>query len=239
MGDLPSRTDRGLPTLVQRYLDRVVSPDAPLAGQVLLRQTGEMFRKPGARAMHFTATERLAVDRVAFSWVARFRIAPLLSLVVRDGYAHGRGMLNVRALGFSLQTRSGPEVDVGEAYRYLAELPWVPYALAANQDLEWRHVDERTVDVATAVGDRRPAVRIEFDAAGDIVRCSADGRPRDADGSSVPTRWGGELSQYTPLDGMRIPTYGEVYWDLAEGRFVYWRGHITAARALAEPFEPP
>ncbi len=220
-------------------MDRAVSLDAPLPRQVLIVQTGEMFRRPNARAMRFTATERFAVDRVAFSWEARFRIAPLLSLNVRDGYAHGRGMLNVRVLGFSLQTRSGPNIDLGEAYRYLAELPWMPYAIAVNQELEWRQVDDLTVEVATVVRDEHPTVRIEFDEEGDIVRCFADARPRDVDGSSVATRWGGELGQYGTLGGMRMPAYGEVYWDLPEGRFVYWRGQITAAQALAEPFERP
>jgi len=220
-------------------VDRAVSLDGPLPRQVLIVQTGEMFRRPNARTMRFTATERFAVDRVAFSWEARFRIAPLLSLNVRDGYAHGRGMLNVRALGFSLHTQSGPGIDVGEAYRYLAELPWMPYAIAVNQELEWRQVDDLTVEVATGVRDERATVRIEFDEEGDIVRCFADARPRNADGSSVATRWGGELSQYRTLGGMRMPAHGEVYWDLPEGRFVYWRGQITAAQALAEPFERP
>jgi len=231
--------DDRLPAVIERYVDRAVSLDGPLPRQVLIVQTGEMFRRPNARTMRFTATERFAVDRVAFSWEARFRIAPLLSLNVRDGYAHGRGMLNVRALGFSLQTQSGPNIDVGEAYRYLAELPWMPYAIAVNRELEWRQVDDLTVDVATRVRDERATVRIEFDEEGDIVRVFADARPRESDGRSVATRWGGELSQYRTLGGMRMPAYGEVYWDLAEGRFVYWRGQITAAQALAEPFERP
>jgi len=53
----------------------------------------------------------------------------------------------------------------------------------------------------------------------------------------VPTRWGGELGEYRVLDGMRMPTRGEVYWDLPEGRFAYWRGEITSAEPLAESFE--
>jgi len=91
-----------------------------------------MFRRPGAQAMRFTATERFAVERVAFSWKARFPIAPLVSVKVLDGYAHGSGMLRVRALGFPVQTRSGRDIDAGEAYRYLAELPWVPHAMAGE-----------------------------------------------------------------------------------------------------------
>ena len=43
-----------------------------------------MRLKPGARPRSFTATQQYAVERVAFSWDARFRIAPLLAVHVRD-----------------------------------------------------------------------------------------------------------------------------------------------------------
>lgn len=225
-----------LPLLVQPYLERALPSDAPAPGQVQIEQTGEMYKKPGARAMRFVASERFAVDRVAFSWEARFPLAPLVSLRVVDGYADGAGSLKVRAVGIPVQTQSGHDVDVGEAFRYLAELPWVPHSMAANRELEWRELDDRSVEVSTLVGDKRPTVRLEFDEAGDIVRCVAGSRPRAVDGGSVPTGWGGELSDYRTLGGIRMPTRGEVYWELPEGRFVYWRGHVTAARGLVEPY---
>jgi hypothetical protein len=40
------------------------------------------------------------------------------------------------------------------------------------------------------------------------------------------------------LGGVRMPTRVDVYWDLPEGRFVYWRAEITGAELLKEPFEP-
>jgi hypothetical protein len=230
-------TNDRLPTLVRRYLDRVLPSGVPSVKQVLVTQTGEMFKRPGARAMRFSAIERFAVDRVAFSWEARFPIAPLVSLKVLDGYARSHGTLRVRALGLPVQTQSGPEIDIGEAYRYLAELPWMPHAIATNPELDWRDVDSRTMEVSTAVADARPSVSFEFDDAGDIVRCFAEARPRDVDGGSVATGWGGDLSEYRTFGGIRMPRRGEVYWQLPEGRFVYWRGEITSAQALMEPFE--
>jgi hypothetical protein len=234
----PTRPIAATPALLRSYLARAVPAGVPAPRQVLITQTGEMFRKVGARALRFSATERLAVDRVAFAWQARFPIAPLVSFGVLDQYANGSGTLQVRALGLPLQTQTGPDVDVGEAYRYLAELPWVPHAIASNHELKWRELDRRTIEVATPLGDQRPAVRIEFDASGDIVGSAADARPRDVNGSAVPTPWRGEFSDYATLGGIRMPTRAEVYWDLPEKRFVYWRGEITSAQALDEPFVP-
>jgi hypothetical protein len=34
-----------------------------------------------------------------------------------------------------------------------------------------------------------------------------------------------------------MPTRAEVYWDLPEGRFVYWRGQLTAAQAMDQSFD--
>jgi hypothetical protein len=140
-----------LPPLIRRYLDRALPRDSDAVRQILITQTGEMFRKPGAKAIRFTASERFAVDRVAFCWKARFAVARVISLKVVDQCSHGRGALTLRVLGVPVQRQSGAEVDVGEAYRYLAELPWVPHAMAMNPELEWHEVDERRVDVATTV----------------------------------------------------------------------------------------
>ncbi len=228
-----------LPGVIEHYLDRALPADGGVVRQVAITQTGEMFRNPAAKAMRFIAVERFGVTEVAFSWEARFSVAPVVSLKVTDGFSRGRGALRLRALGLPLQTQSGPDVDLGEAYRYLAELPWVPHAMAANRELEWGESDEKQVEVATAVGDRHATVRLEFNEAGDIARCTAEARPGTVNGRSVQAAWGGDLSDYDFLGGIWMPTRGEVYWDLPEGRFVYWRGEITSAQALSEAYPLP
>ena len=125
----------GLPALVQRYLERTLPPDAVAPQQLRITQTGEMFMTPGGRAMRFTASERIAADHVGFAWEARFPVAPLISMKVIDRYARDHGSLRVHVLGIPVQRQSGPEVAVSEAYRYLAELPWVRYAMAFNPQL--------------------------------------------------------------------------------------------------------
>ena len=187
-----------------------------------------MRQRPGGRSMRFSAVEDLAVDRIAFSWRARFP----LRIRVFDGYSGGRGKLEARVLGVPVMRQSGLDIAAGEALRYLAELPLVPWAMEHNAELEWRELDERSVEVAGRVGGKRRAVTVEFDAAGDVVRVGCDARPWQVGRAWVPTPWGGEFGDYRVLGGMRIPTRAEVYWELDEGRFVYWRGTVTSAVAL-------
>jgi hypothetical protein len=72
------------------------------------------------------------------------------------------------------------------------------------------------------------ATRLEFDGAGDIVRASCDARPRTEGKKTVPTPWAGRFGAYAVVGDLRVPTQGEVRWELADGPFTYWRGAITS-----------
>jgi hypothetical protein len=82
--------------------------------------------------------------------------------------------------------------------------------------------------VATRVGSAQPAVRLELDAAGDIVGTWCDARPYREGGTSAPRPWAGTFGDYAVVGGVRIPTSAEVRWELADGPFTYWRGTVTA-----------
>lgn len=224
--DLP-RT--GLPALVTRYVERNVPP-GPTPAKVRLTQVGEMQLKPG-RWLRFSAEQEVAIDRVAFSWRARFPIALRLALRVSDWYRAGDGALEVKLFGLPLRRTRGLDVARGEAMRYLAELPWAPQAFAANGELEWREVDGETVEVATVVASSRAAMRLHFNEAGDVVRASAPDRPRAVGRDAVATPFVGEWGDYESFDGVRIPTTAAVRWELDDGPFVYFRGRITSFSA--------
>jgi hypothetical protein len=228
----------GLPALVRQYLERALPDGVTPARQIKIEQAGRMWSKPGGRAMRFTAIERFACDRVAFRWEAGFPPVPLLALKVTDGYSDGRGEPTVRAHGLPLQRHAGEQVGLGEAYRYLAELTWVPDAILANRELRWRSVGDRDIEVAVVLGAEPVAVTLVYDRGGELERCCADARPRLVNGNQVPARWGGVFSDYRTFVGRRMPSRGEAYWDLPEGQFVYWQATLTGADALEEPFGP-
>ncbi len=175
--------------------------------------------------MPFRATEDFSIDRVAFTWRARFPLVGPLALTVVDEFADGDGRLRLSLLGIPLKTIEGPETNVGEAMRYLSELAWAPQAIAANREIVWRELDERTVEVASPRVSTTAVVALKFDAAGDIVGATGT-RPMPVGKKFVPTSWGGDFGDYKSFNGTRVPTYGETWWELPQGRFVYWRGRI-------------
>lgn len=217
-----------LPPLVRRCAEKHLPADAQLPRGVRLTQVGEMQVKPG-RWLSFRAMQDLSTERVEFAWRARFRVAPLVSLRVVDWYRDGDGGLEGRVWGLVPVVRArGPETARAEAMRYLSELAWVPHALIANDELEWRELDGRTVEVATRVASSRVAVRLQLDAAGDIVGVSADARPRLEGKRTIERPFRGSFGEYRELGGLRVPTTAEVAWELPDGAFPYFRGRVTS-----------
>jgi hypothetical protein len=217
--------------VLRRHVERALLVDEPVPRQVRITQRGEMWPKPGGRAIAFTALQSLAVERVAFSWHARFPLLGPLALRVVDDYADGDGKLEIRVLGIPVQRQRGPETTAGEALRYLAELPFVPHAIAHNHELQWRELNERPTEVSTHVGGQLLTVELELDADGDIVGASSQMRRRKVGNEWVATPWGGRYGDYRALGGIRMPSSAEAYWELPEGRYVYWRGTIYVGAA--------
>jgi hypothetical protein len=213
-----------LPASVRAYVDRAVG-DGPTPRRIRIAQRGQMWLKPRGRAMRFVAEETFEVAEVAFRWRARFRPLPL---EIVDSYERGRGALVGRLFGrIPVLRQDAPELAEGEAARYLAELPWVPYAIAENAELEWQELDRHTVEVSTHGDGTRASVRFEFDADGDFAAAASADRPRLQGKEIVRAPWRGRFWDYGVLSGIRVPTRGEVAWELPEGSHTYWRARMT------------
>jgi hypothetical protein len=84
--------------------------------------------------------------------------------------------------------------------------------------------------VSTRFGESRH-LQSTFNAHGDVVRATGT-RPFPLGEAFVPRRWGGDVGGFDSFAGRRIHAFGEVWWDLPEGRFVYWRGRITGLKLM-------
>jgi hypothetical protein len=219
---------RPLPDPIARHISQVLPETTATPARVQLMQTGEMIRKPGDRPLPFAAVQEYSVESVEFEWRAAFGPNRLVRLAVVDRYRDGEGLLTAKVWGLVPVVRSsGPETDRGEAMRYLAELPWVPYAIASNPELTWRELGDGSVEVSTRVGETIASVQLSLDEQG-LIRSASAMRPRLGSKTAIETPWVGEFGDYVEFGGIRLPEWAEVSWDLPEGRFTYWRGQVTS-----------
>jgi hypothetical protein len=195
-----------------------------------VRQRGEIRLGSGKWAA-FRAEQRFDAADLGFRWVAKARMAPLLSATVTDAFEDGHGLFGVRVLGFPVQRAAGPEFDTGELLRLLAELPWCPLAFN-HPALKWTVLGERTLRVDLERGSVRAGLEMEVDDRGGVVGVRAESRPRQVGRAVIPTRWGGRYGQYREYCGMRMPASAEVFWGLPEGELIYFRGEILEAGVL-------
>ncbi len=216
---------RTLPGPLARFLAKSTGLKED-ARRVVLEQRGEMRLKPGAKWLTFTAEHWAAVGEVAFCWHARVKMAPFVTAVVEDAFEEGHGRLDAKIWGaLPVAHGEGADFDRGEAQRYLAELPWNPGALRFNSALHYEERAESSVRVWH--GEPETYVNLFLDDAGDVVRTFCDNRPHGDEG---PRSWEGRFHAYAELDGLHVPTRGEVAWLLPDGEFSYWRGEIVSLR---------
>jgi hypothetical protein len=220
----------GLPPVVQRWFETVLTDGAPIVSAASMQHTGTFNMSEDAEKwLPFTSNQRVVTRRPGFVWDGRIRMAPGVDVHVHDAYVAGEGILHPAILGvFSLtDLRGDGEIAEGELMRFLAEAAWYPTALLPSQGAEWAPVDDASARVTLRDGKIAVSMIFGFGTDGLVSFVRAEARGRTVNGRIVPTPWEGRWTGYEVREGMRVPMSGEVAWVLPEGRKPYWRGTVT------------
>jgi len=229
----------GVPEPVARYFRAVLREGQPPVRRARFRQQGQFLMKPETNSWApFEARHEAVTQPSGFVWDARMRMAPGLSVRVRDGFVAGRGQMLASLLGlFPLVHVEGtPEIAAGALHRYLAEAAWLPTALLPSAGVAWSPLDETSARATLSVAGTTVSLDFHFGLDGLLERVFTPARMRDVGGRALPTPWQGRWFDYVEREGLRIPLRGEVEWLLPEGPQLYWRGRLVeVAYELAEP----
>jgi hypothetical protein len=219
----------GLPVPVQRYLRIALQDGRPRVASVRIEQRGRL--RTGVESpqwLDFTAVETLAPDARGFVWDARLQLMPLVHASIRDSYVGGVG--DGRVALFSVVTMSADhgsrELDSGELYRLLAEAPWNPTLLLPADDLTWTAIDDRRAAARLTHGGETATIEFRFNDAGEVASVYAAARPRSYGTTYVDTPWEGRFSRYVDVNGMRVPSRGEVGWWVEGQWHPVWQGTV-------------
>ena len=225
-----------LPAPVRRYLRLALQEGQPRFASVRLEQSGRL--RTGVESeqwLDFTATETIAPEVRGFVWDGRMRLAPLVHASIRDAYVGG--VADARVALQSAVTmaadRGSHDLNSGELYRLLAEAPWSPTLLLPRHDLTWTPIDDHRAAATLTHGGETVTIEFRFNEAGEVASVYAAERPRSYGTTYVATPWEGRFDRYVAIDGVRVPSWGEVGWWV-EGRWLpVWQG--TVQRAIFTP----
>jgi len=217
----------GLPDPVHRYFRTVLTDGQPVVASARIVHRGQFnMSEGGERWKPFTSEQAVTAARPGFDWEARIRMAPGLSVLVRDAYAGGHGILKASLAGlFTVaELPDSPELASGELMRFLAEAVWYPTFLLPGPFVRWEEAGGSSAKATLADGGTAVSLVFHFGSDGLVERVRAKSRPRTLGGRTVDTPWEGRFRAWERHGGMLVPTEGEVAWITPEGSQAYWRG---------------
>ncbi len=223
------RSLQGLPAPVLRYFHHVLRDGMPVILTARIVESGEfnMGRKTDDWK-RFTAVQYVAPGAPGFLWNARIRLAPFVSVRVRDGYIRGRGGMTAKFLSLFtvVDARNRQELDTAALQRYLAEAVWYPTALLPSQGVRWQAIDDSRARATMTDGRTTVSLEFRFNDAGEATGVYAPGRQRESSGTFRQTPWEGTFGKYEERGGMLVPLTGEAAWLLPGMKLTYWKGTI-------------
>lgn len=215
-----------LPPSVQKWLEysQVVGKESIRAAR--LKQQAVMRTKEDQPWMPTEAEQYITTDEPGFIWKAKIKAAPLLHIVGRDKYLAGQGNMLIKFLSLvTVADARGKEIDQGTMLRYLAETVWYPTA-ALNNYVQWEEIGPNSAMATMNYGGVTAAGVFTFNEKGEVITFDAD-RYREVNGEFELAKWQVQMEEYQELDGLKIPTKGEVIWKLETGDFSWYHFNIT------------
>lgn len=216
----------GLPAPVQKWLENSQVVGQERISTVRLKQTGVMRTKPDQSWMPFQAEQYFVTEEPGFIWNAKINAAPMFHIAGRDKYIKGHGNMLIKILSlFTIGDATGKEMDQGTMLRYLAEMMWFPSA-TLNDYIKWEEIDEKSAQVTMSYQGVTASAIFVFNENGDIDSFSSK-RYGEFGGQYSLETWSGSVKELKVMDGIRIPTKGEITWELETGDFTWLEWEIA------------
>ncbi len=222
--------DAPLPAPVARYLHLALGEGRAHPETVAIHQSGELRTdEMSERWMPFTATHMATPRGCGFIWNARIRLAPLIHLRVLDSWMDGQGSGQVilESLIPVAQDAGTPEINSGALHRFLAEAVWYPWALVPGPALRWTAIDDRRALATLTCGKTTVSLEFRFQENGTVAGIYTPARWGRFSGSYAQVPWEGHFSDYTHINGVLVPSRGEVGWYRDGQLRIVWRGKVV------------
>ncbi len=195
------------------------------ARTVRLRQTGELRTSPDAAWMPAQADQYFVVDEPAFIWRVDATLMHVFPFAGRDSYSAGAGHMLIKAASLvNVVDANDEKIAHGALLRFLGEMIWFPSA-ALNPYIAWEAIDETHAKATMSHGGLVASAQFSFDDQHRFVGLRAE-RYLGGGTDAKLTPWSVSCTEWRTMEGVEVPSKGEVSWQLSSGTFSYYRWEI-------------
>ncbi|MDN3687355.1 DUF6920 family protein [Cyclobacterium jeungdonense] len=235
-GKTDSQSVSSYPAPVQRWLERTGALDAPLPGQVLVKQDFQLKLKPN-QGDWYQGTARQYFNPVnpGFVWSLDLKLNPLIQVKGRDKLKDGEGemLIKIWSLISMVDEKDNPRINEGTLQRFLGEIVWFP-AAAKSPYLIWEALNNNEAKAILTVQGTSVSGVFTFDEIGRFEKFRTE---RYMGGEADATRkpWIVEAREYSRFEGVEVPSLCEASWILEEGPWTWAKIRILSIENKSRP----
>lgn len=220
----------GLPEPVQRYFKHVLKDGQSVINQIELTQHGSLRTSTDSNKwLPFKATQLVSPNSKSFIWYASMKLFPAVYISVEDSLQNGIGSGKVKLFNiFPVTSDSNhKKLNSGALHRYLAEAVWFPTALLPESGVTWTGIDDSSALASLSVKELTVELEFKFNDNNEVEAVYTEGRYGQFDGGYQKRPWQGHFKDYHEINGMKVPSYGEVGWWIDGKLELVWKGEVS------------
>jgi hypothetical protein len=216
------------PEPVSRYLSWTIGKNTDPVGCVHIRHAGRVRYGKTGRWMKMWGEAILSLATPGFVWHAKISYVPGIWIEAFDYYVHREAGMHLNLFSvFPLDNAYGDEIKTSSLFRYLASMPLFPMAFVSGMSLKWENVSDSTARAFIRDNDLCAEALVHFDGTGRIQNIEACHRNHPKTGRSLPGHFMYNFSDYTAMQGYKIPRQISSELILSDGKYAKIEFTIT------------
>jgi hypothetical protein len=208
-----------LPEPVQRYFLHAIAPETPLASSISLEMQGNFRTRQDKPWMPMRGQEKITALK-GFVWKAVIGNGAF-QIKGADYYLKGLGRMRFSLWGLLPIVNAHDSNTIRSAIgRFAAEFIWLPSALLPQQGIQWKAIDDNTIQASFKIDGEPITLTLIINPDGKLLQVSLlrwGESPDNGNWTYIP--FGGKCYEEDTFGGFTIPSLTGVGWWIGTERY--------------------
>lgn len=138
-------------------------------------------------------------------------------------YNNQKAIMLIKIFGlFTVVDAKGKEMDQGETVTLFNDMCFMAPASLIDKNIEWKEVDNKTVDAKFLNGNITISATLYFNEEGELINFLSNDRFETTDGKNYQNYpWLTPVTQYSNVNGYRLPSHAKLIYKHPDEDFCY------------------